>query len=877
MKSPNAGPVHAIAGLRWLPLWILAVGLALTAALGLWSFQREARQSNLALEREARDLAMALQHQVQAYIDTLPGLRVFGMLRQAPTDAEFRQYVEALSLQDRYPGLALTFLAELVDEAARPAFEDRARQDRSVKPQGHPGFRILPPGPRPNYLALRHLYPEDPPAFGYDLFDPQQPYRADAERAIASGRYVATGPLQLARDRDKPTDPALTSVVVRAALYQGGAAPPTETARRQLAIGVAGIGFRIQPLVSAVLPPRLARDLRVFIVDERAATGGRTGLLFDSLPGGARTPDSQVWTGRVAVADRSWTITTYRRNSLGGQDSTWILLVFGVGLSLALAAMTRALVQSNLAAEARLRDTADALVSERDQLRQTEARFRMLFEHSFDAVLSTRPDGTVLAANEAACALFGAPEAALKTLSRDRLVDLSDERLAPLLEERRRTGRAAGPLRMRRADGVLFEAEVSSNVYTDNDGQPSTSMIVRDITDRLRLAQRLQEKQRLEAIGTLAGGVAHDFNNMLAAILGNVALAEQDIAPGSPALARLHLVHRAADRARSLVRQILTFSRRAPNQQLVQPLQPLVDEAIALLRSTLPPSVRLEVSRAATPLWARVDGAQVQQMVLNLCTNAWQALPDARGEVRVGLSAVTLAPDEAALLGLPAGGDAACLQVSDDGHGMSAEVRARIFEPFFTTKPVGQGTGLGLAVVHGVITESGGAIRVESEPGRGTRFTAYLPLVPAPGGADAQTPVAPTMRTEGRGERILYVDDDEVVSLTAAALLARAGYGVDCAADAHAALRMLRAGPQAHAVLVTDFNMPGMSGLALAEAVRLEFPQTRIIVTSGLVTEDLQRRAAALGIGEVLFKEDMLERLVDAVQRLLRRGAAAGS
>jgi PAS domain S-box-containing protein len=876
MKPSRAGPAHAIAGLRWLPLWILAVGLALTAGLGLWSFQREAQQRGIVLEREARDLGTALQHQVQAYIDTLPGLRVFGVLRQAPTDAEFQHYVQALSLQDRYPGLAITFLAELVGESERPAFEARGRQDRSVSPEGHPGFRIVPPGSRPDYLVLRHLYPDDPPAFGYDLFDPAQGYRPDADRAIGSGNYVATGPLQLARDRGKPPDPALVSVVVRAALYQGGATPATPELRRQLAVGVAGIGFRIQPLVAAVLPPRLANDLRVRIVDEQVASSGAAGLLFDSLPEGRHSMDSLVFRGHVAVADRSWTITAHRRNSLAGQDSTWILLVFGAGLSLALAAMTRALVLANGMAEARLRETADALVNERDQLRQTEARFRMLFEHSFDAVLSTRPDGIVLAANAAACALFGAPEAVLKTLSRDHLVDPTDERLVPMLEERRRTGRAAGALRMRRADGTVFDAEVSSNVYVDSDGRLSTSMIVRDVTDRQRLAQRLQEKQRLEAIGTLAGGVAHDFNNMLAAILGNVALAEQEISPGSPALGRLQLVHRAADRARSLVRQILTFSRRAPNQRVVQPLQPLVDEAIALLRSTLPPSVRLEVGGAAPRLWARVDGAQVQQMVLNLCTNAWQALPEAHGEVRVSLTVAMLTPDEAVALGLPAGGEHACLRVSDDGQGMTDDVRLRIFEPFFTTKPVGQGTGLGLAVVHGVVTESAGAIRVESEPGRGTVFTVYLPVVPAPSDDVPSEPGALPPHNDGHGERILYVDDDEVVALTASALLQNAGYTVTCAADARAALDILRDSPVVYTVLVTDFNMPGMSGLALAEAVRAEHPRMRIIVTSGLVTEELQRRAIALGIGDVLFKEDMLERLVDAVRRLLRRRAGRG-
>lgn len=860
---PISESPDATARLRWLPVWILVVGLSLTAALGTWSYQRERAQRHALLEREARDLAGALEHKVQSYLDTLPGLRVYGMLQGSPTDAEFLYYVQAISLQERYPGLGVSFMAELVREDQRAAFEQRAREDRSVQPQGHPEFSVRPmgtTGPRAEYMALRHLYPEDPPAFGYDLYDPGQRYRADVELALSTGRYVATGPLQLARDRNKALHPALTSIVVRAALYRGGATPATEAERRTRALGVVGIGFRVQPLVQAVLPPHLAQALRLRVVDEQALAGPVQGLLFDSEAGTPPSTAAPLWSGRIAVADRQWTLTAHPRGGvLAGQDSTWVLLLFGAGLSLALAALTRALAQATLKAE---------------------VRFRMIFEHSFDAVLRTRPDGQVLEGNAAAGLLFGAAPQALKGLMRGHLVDMEDPRVAPLVEERRRTGSAAGQLRMRRLDGTLFEAEISSNIYIDSDGQPASSMIVRDVTERQRLAERLQEKQRLEAIGTLAGGVAHDFNNMLAAILGNVGLVAQDIAPDSPAQPRLQLVHRAGTRARQLVRQILTFSRRAPHERVVQALQPLVEEAIALLRSTLPPTVRLQVQCAPQPLWVHVDGAQVQQLVLNLCTNAWQALPSEIGEVRVVLQACTLDETEARALAL-APGDYACLRVEDDGLGMSAEVRARIFEPFFSTKSPGRGTGLGLAVVHGVVTESAGAIRVESEVGRGTCFSVFLPLAsadkaaaeealqPAPAASASATEQAQAVTPGGRSARILYVDDDEVVALTAMALLRRAGHEVHTAASGEAALTALQQAGAGFALVVTDFNMPGLSGLALAELVRQISPGTRIILTSGLVTDELQQHARELGLPEVLPKEELLERLVHAVQRAL--------
>jgi PAS domain S-box-containing protein len=397
----------------------------------------------------------------------------------------------------------------------------------------------------------------------------------------------------------------------------------------------------------------------------------------------------------------------------------------------------------------------------------------------------------------------------------------------------------------------------------------------RDITERQQLTERLGESQRLEAIGTLAGGVAHDFNNMLAAILVNMALAEQEIDPTSQALERLRLAHRAAERARSLVRQILTFSRRAPKLQRPLSLQPLVDEAIALLRSTLPPTVTVAVRAAAVPLWASVDGAQFQQMVVNLCTNAWQALNEERGKVRVSLRPLRLAAAQAGALGLAAG-DYIRLQVADNGMGMDEAVRTHIFEPFFTTKPLGRGTGLGMAVVHGVVKESGGAIQVHSQPGRGTAIAVYLPRLAEPAAGLAAARPLSRPDSGAQAGRVLYVDDDEIVSLTAEALLARAGFVVDCVADGQAALSALREHPHCYAAMITDYNMPGMSGLALAEAATRQAPGTALIIISGLVTEELQAAASRLGVRQVVFKEHMLERLVGAVRAAVGAEAAAG-
>jgi CheY-like chemotaxis protein len=317
------------------------------------------------------------------------------------------------------------------------------------------------------------------------------------------------------------------------------------------------------------------------------------------------------------------------------------------------------------------------------------------------------------------------------------------------------------------------------------------------------------------------------------------------------------------------VRQILSFSRRTPQLRQVQSLQPLVDEATALLRSTLPPTVHLAVRPATGPLWARVDAAQFQQMVVTLCTNAGQALQDERGILRVTLAKVGAA--QAAALGLDAG-DHVRLRVFDNGYGMDEAVRLHIFEPFFTTKPLGQGTGLGLAVVNAVVDESGGAIRVASKPGRGTCISVYLPAMPPAEAEPPQPARAQPPRPVAPGGRVLYVDDDEIVSLTAAALLSRAGYAVTCVDSGPAAVAALRDAPDGFAAVVTDFNMPEMSGVAVAEAVARESPGTAVIVISGLVTDELQRAARQVGVRAVLFKEHMLEHLVAALAEVSAPG-----
>jgi CheY-like chemotaxis protein len=299
-------------------------------------------------------------------------------------------------------------------------------------------------------------------------------------------------------------------------------------------------------------------------------------------------------------------------------------------------------------------------------------------------------------------------------------------------------------------------------------------------------------------------------------------------------------------------------------------LLPLVQDALSMLRSTIPAGVAVDAVLTDVPLYLNADGTQIQQVLMNLCTNAWHALQNGNGCITVGLEAVSLDTAEARAAGALPPGRYAHLWVSDNGSGMDAQTRARIFEPFFTTKPPGQGTGLGLAVVHGIVMAHHGAITVESEPGKGSTFHLYFPS--QGGTAEAFAPVlsAPVAH-EGHGEHVLYVDDDEVMLLMVERLLQRLGYRTTCCQDAQRALAVVRAAPQAIDVVVTDYNMPAASGLDLAHELARLRPQLPVLISSGYVSEELRDGARKAGARDVFQKQETFEEL----PRLLRRVLSA--
>ncbi|HET9801968.1 MAG TPA: ATP-binding protein, partial [Candidatus Acidoferrum sp.] len=437
-----------------------------------------------------------------------------------------------------------------------------------------------------------------------------------------------------------------------------------------------------------------------------------------------------------------------------------------------------------------------------------------------------------------------------------------------------RTGELASIQYMKRylhRTGRVIYANLNVSVVKSEDGVPLYVVgIVEDITARhiaeaenARVQAHAEQSQRLQALGTLAGGIAHDFNNILTAIAGNAEFAGKAI--GENAQARLHLdrISEAATRATGLVAQILVFGRLQTAERKPTVLQPVIEEALNLLRATLPAKITIKTDLDPTVPAVLADSTQMHQILMNLGTNAAHALTQRGGVIHVSLGVAELSDRQ--LAGLAAGSYVR-LTVSDTGAGMNKEVLAHLFEPFFTTKAQGEGTGLGLSVVHGIVSSYGGAIQVASAPGAGARFDLYFP--PAPEGvAIKSAPVAAERR--GTGERILVIDDEPAVAEVSQYQLEQNGYRPIVFTNPLSALERFAGEPDSFDCVLTDLSMPGCSGLDVAKAIRELRPKIPVVLASGFLPAEEQEAAAKLGIAAFLPKPYRTAKLLETLARVL--------
>lgn len=508
-----------------------------------------------------------------------------------------------------------------------------------------------------------------------------------------------------------------------------------------------------------------------------------------------------------------------------------------------------------------LRDT-----SKRKQARMEFDRMAAALEQAGDCIFITDTDGAILYVNSAFERITGyTREEAIGQNPRILKSGKKNEEFYRELWKTLLRGEVwQGRLTNRRKDGTFYEVDGTNAPLRNEQGEIINFIAVqKDVSQQTLLEEQLRQSQKMEALGTLAGGIAHDFNNILTPILGYAEILQQYAEPNSKEMNYLGVINKSAFRAKELVSQILLFSRQAKSEKKISDLSPIVGDVINFMRSTLPKwiTVRVEISEDLTPVLC--NSSQLHQVLVNLCVNAGQAMPDS-GELRITLKIVNLDGFKG-IIGKPLSGKHVRIAVTDTGTGMNSGTLTHIFDPFFTTKEVGEGTGLGLSTVFGIVQEHSGGIRVTSQPGKGSTFEIFLPAVEQP---VELTPASEITVSTG-DETIFYIDDEEPIATLGKIILEGYGYKVTIGLDSLKALKRFEENPNKFDLVLTDQGMPKLKGEHLAIKLRQIRPDIPIILITGHSKTMTPEKSKASGINALLRKPVEAKELGRIVRRVL--------
>ncbi len=503
-------------------------------------------------------------------------------------------------------------------------------------------------------------------------------------------------------------------------------------------------------------------------------------------------------------------------------------------------------------------------------LQKSEARFRLLAENAKDVIFRMSIlDGEYEFISPASEELFGYspeeiydnPHILMETVHPDWL-DLFKEGWKNFLKGKTPPDAEYMIIHRSGEEKWLFQRSV---LIVDDLGEPAAvEGIITDITSRKQLENKLRQTQKIEAIGTLAGGIAHDFNNILAAIMGNTELLQLKIPEINPEHKKVNNILEACERAKDLVMQILSFSRVDQQARSQVRIHLIVKEVLRLLKASLPSTIEIRQNIKPTSCNVVADPAQIHQIVMNLCTNAHHAM-----RKKGGILDVTVSQVDGEAIGrtdLPKG-PIAKLTISDTGHGIEPEIQERLFDPYFTTKEKDMGTGLGLAVVHGIVKNYGGIITIDSEPGKGAVFQVFLPGVE---NTLTKEKSKTKQYSKGNNEKILLIDDEAILVDIGKQTLERLGYQVITSTHPAEALKIFQEQPKIFDLIITDMTMPKMTGDILASEILKIRPEIPIILFTGYNELITEKKATALGIKAFMLKPIQMDRLSTTIRRVLK-------
>lgn len=515
----------------------------------------------------------------------------------------------------------------------------------------------------------------------------------------------------------------------------------------------------------------------------------------------------------------------------------------------------------------------------RDALKESEEKYRVAFNSTPDAITITEiPNNRYVYVNDAFTKLTGycRQEALGRTpLDLKLFVEPADrEKLLRMLDE---TGEISGyELRMRHKDGFVFDSLISVRRLR-YENKECVFAVAKDITavkkaerEKASLEIQLHKAQKMEALGALSGGIAHDFNNILGAIWGYSELALISLPKNAAAREHLEEVVKACKRAKDLIMQILAFSSKKQRERIPVQVHLILKEVLELLRASLPSTIEIRTNINKETDIVQADPTQIHQVIMNLCTNAFYAMSETGGVLQVSQEPVTLDESRPASLSHIKPGPYLKLSVEDTGKGMRPEIMQRIFEPYFTTRQRGQGTGLGLAVSHGIVSSLGGAIIAQSTPGKGSRFDVYFPLTDLPVETSSDTVENYPTGYEG----ILFVDDEKPLVSLVRQMLENLDYHVVAVSNAATAIAVFSEDPSAFDLIVTDLTMPSMTGFDLAHKIHDIRPEIPIVLMTGYSDQAADKnKLTRAGIRTVLIKPFTFRQLAETVKKALEPDA----
>ncbi|MEJ5252111.1 MAG: PAS domain S-box protein [Chthonomonadetes bacterium] len=508
---------------------------------------------------------------------------------------------------------------------------------------------------------------------------------------------------------------------------------------------------------------------------------------------------------------------------------------------------------------------------------ESNLRYRALFECAQDGIFLFDADaGKFVEVNGAFLRMFGYSPEQITQMTIFDLPRDTEENIRKNIQRVLQHGYwQLGERTYRRADGSLIEVEVYAALLNLSDRRYIMA-VARDITERKRneqerqrMQEQLEQARKMETIGTLAAGVAHDFNNVLSVIMGNAELLLVTHASDRRVTEHVRQILQACERGKKVVDALLTLGRRSVSEMRFHNLNSLISASQQILSHILPATIRLEIHLQPNLPAVKMDVTQIEQMIMNLCSNARDAMPSGGSIILRTCSLMLRTPRVMSGIHLPAG-EYVCLEVEDTGAGIPPEHLPRIFEPFFTTKPVGMGTGLGLATVYGIVQAHGGGIEVQSTPGKGTCFRILLPA--ARGEEPASTEIEqPQGIPHASSRRILFVDDEQNIRETVAQMLRLQGYEVDVAANGEEALQILRERREHYHLLITDLTMPEMDGIRLAQQVHALNPDLPVVLCSGYGAEVIEQASGLPNLAGHVQKPYRRQQLFAVIEQALNR------